>query len=62
MDSNNVLSTKKNGECCAGLYLENVTLRKVEGAGGDVDALPSLNLYTVHTFVAVVVVHRIVGG
>lgn len=44
-----------------GLYLEDVTLCELKGACGDVDAFSSLDLNTVHTLMAVVVVHRIVG-
>lgn len=44
-----------------GLYLEDVTLCELKGARGDVDAFSSLDLNTVHTLMAVVVVHRIVG-
>lgn len=42
------------------LYLEDVTLCKLKVAGSDVDAFSCLDLNAVHTFVAVVIVHRIV--
>lgn len=41
-------------------YLEDVPLRKLKGAGCDVDAFACLDLNAVHTFVAVVIVHWII--
>lgn len=43
-----------------GRYLEDVALRQLEGAGGDVDAFARLHLDAVHALVAVVVVHGVV--
>lgn len=44
------------------LYLEDITLCKLKGAGSDVDASACLDLNAVHTFVAVVIVQWIVWG
>ncbi len=55
----NLLSVHKETALC--LHLENVTLSKVKGGGSYVDAFASLDLNAVHTFMAVVVVHGIVG-
>lgn len=42
------------------LYLDDVSLCKLKGAGSDVDAFSCLDLNAVHAFVAVVIVHWIV--
>ena len=47
-----------NKELC--LYLEDVTLCELKGAGSDVDAFACLDLNVVYALVAVVIVHRIV--
>lgn len=45
----------------AGLYLEDVTLGEMEGAGRDVDSFACLDLDAVDALVAVVVIHGVVG-
>lgn len=42
------------------VYLDDVALCQLKGAGGDVDAFAGLDVNAVHTFVAVVVVHRVI--
>lgn len=42
------------------VYLNDVTLCELKGAGSDVDAFSGLDLNAVHAFMAVVVVHWIV--
>lgn len=43
------------------LYLENVTLGEMEGAGRDVDSFACLDLDAVDALMVVVVIHRVVG-
>lgn len=56
----NLISVNNQKRAALCLYLEDVTLCKLKGAGSDVDTFACLHLNAVHTFVAIVIVHWIV--